>query len=163
MKVVIQSKLKKKYLPLKSIKTLLTNVVKTALRIENIEYPSLVSILLVENEEIQRINREYRNKDCVTDVLSFPMLEMKDGKFAVKPDELDMEDGKLFLGDIVVSVPKAIEQANEYGHENERELAFLTLHGLMHLLGYDHESPPDSEIMEKKQEQILSDIGLTRN
>ncbi|NLV62778.1 MAG: rRNA maturation RNase YbeY [Clostridiaceae bacterium] len=163
MKVVIQSKLKKKYLPLKSIKTLMTNVVKTALRIENIEYPSLVSILLVENEEIQRINREYRNKDCVTDVLSFPMLEMKDGKFAVKPDELDMEDGKLFLGDIVVSVPKAIEQANEYGHENERELAFLTLHGLMHLLGYDHESPPDSEIMEKKQEQILSDIGLTRN
>jgi probable rRNA maturation factor len=138
-------------------------VVKTALRIENIEYPSLVSILLVENEEIQRINREYRNKDCVTDVLSFPMLEMKDGKFAVKPDELDMEDGKLFLGDIVVSVPKAIEQANEYGHKNERELAFLTLHGLMHLLGYDHESPPDSEIMEKKQEQILSDIGLTRN
>ena len=118
MKVVIQSKLKKKYLPLKSIKTLMTNVVKTALRIENIEYPSLVSILLVENEEIQRINREYRNKDCVTDVLSFPMLEMKDGKFAVKPDELDMEDGKLFLGDIVVSVPKAIEQANEYGHEN---------------------------------------------
>lgn len=138
-------------------------MVKTALRIENIEYPSLVSILLVENEEIQRINREYRNKDCVTDVLSFPMLEMKDGKFAVKPDELDMEDGKLFLGDIVVSVPKAIEQANEYGHKNERELAFLTLHGLMHLLGYDHESPPDSEIMEKKQEQILSDIGLTRN
>ena len=138
-------------------------MVKTALRIENIEYPSLVSILLVENEEIQRINREYRNKDCVTDVLSFPMLEMKDGKFAVKPDELDMEDGKLFLGDIVVSVPKAIEQANEYGHENERALAFLTLHGLMHLLGNDHESQPDSEIMEKKQEQILSDIGLTRN
>jgi len=137
--------------------------VNTALRIENIEYPSLVSILLVENEEIQRINREYRNKDCVTDVLSFPMLEMKDGKFEVKPDEMDMEDGMLFLGDIVVSVPKAIEQAKEYGHGNERELAFLTLHGLMHLLGYDHESPQRDAVMEEKQERILSEIGLTRN
>jgi probable rRNA maturation factor len=163
MKVVIQSKLKKKYLPLKSIKNLLTNVVETALRIENIGYPSLVSVLLVENEEIQRINREYRNKDCVTDVLSFPMLEMQDGKFTEKPDEMDMEDERLFLGDIVVSVPKAIEQAKEYGHGNERELAFLTLHGLMHLLGYDHEDPASSEIMEKKQELILSEIGLTRN
>ncbi|HEY8501032.1 MAG TPA: rRNA maturation RNase YbeY [Clostridia bacterium] len=133
------------------------------MRIENIEYPSLVSILLVENEEIQRINREYRNKDCVTDVLSFPMLEMKDGKFEVKPDEMDMEDGMLFLGDIVVSVPKAIEQAKEYGHGNERELAFLTLHGLMHLLGYDHESPQRDAVMEEKQERILSEIGLTRN
>ena len=123
----------------------------------------MVSILLVENEEIQRINREYRNKDCVTDVLSFPMLEMKDGKFEVKPDEMDMEDGMLFLGDIVVSVPKAIEQAKEYGHGNERELAFLTLHGLMHLLGYDHESPQRDAVMEEKQERILSEIGLTRN
>jgi probable rRNA maturation factor len=139
------------------------NVVKTALRIEEIEYPSLVSILLVENEDIKRINREYRNKDCVTDVLSFPMLEMKDGKFTVKPDELDMEDGNLFLGDIVVSVPKAIEQAKEYGHGNERELAFLTLHGLMHLLGYDHQSPARSAIMEKRQERVLSEIGLPRN
>jgi len=137
--------------------------VNTALKIEEIEYPSLVSILLVENEEIQRINREYRNKDCVTDVLSFPMLEMKDGQFTVKPDELDMEDGKLFLGDIVISVPKAIEQAKEYGHGNEREIAFLTLHGLMHLLGYDHKNPQSSEIMENKQEQILSEIGLTRD
>jgi len=136
--------------------------VVTAFRIENIEYPPLVFILLVENEEIQRINREYRNKDSVTDVLSFPMLEMKDGEFVVKPGEPDMEDGKLFLGDIVISVPKAIEQAKEYGHGEERELAFLALHGLLHLLGYDHESPPRSDIMEKRQEQVLSEIGLTR-
>ena len=95
----------------------------TAFRIENIEYPPLVFILLVENEEIQRINREYRNKDSVTDVLSFPMLEMKDGEFVVKPGEPDMEDGKLFLGDIVISVPKAIELAKEYGHGEDRELA----------------------------------------
>jgi len=137
--------------------------VQTALRIENIEYPPLVSILLVENEEIRRINREYRNKDCVTDVLSFPMLEMKDGEFVEKPGDLDLEDGKLFLGDIVISVPKALEQAKEYGHGEERELAFLALHGLLHLLGYDHESPQRSDIMEKRQEQVLSEIGLTRN
>ena len=132
------------------------------MKIEEFPYQALVSVLLVENDEIQRINAEFRKKDSVTDVLSFPMLEMEDGKFLDEPGDMDIEEGHLFLGDIVICVPKAVEQAEAYGHTLERELAFLAVHGLYHLLGYDHEEPGREAVMNRKQEQVLSEIGLVR-
>jgi len=137
--------------------------VQTALKIEGFETPSAVSIVLVENNEIRSINKEFRTKDSITDVLSFPMLQMEDGKALEQPEAFDMEDGRLFLGDIVISVPKALEQAQSYGHSPQREMAFLTVHGLLHLLGYDHEKPGQDEVMTAKQERILTEIGLPRN
>ncbi|HEY8422691.1 MAG TPA: rRNA maturation RNase YbeY [Thermoclostridium sp.] len=162
MKVAIQNKLKKRYLPIKDLKTLITEAVKATLDKEQVQFPVLVSILLVENDEIRRINSEYRNKDSVTDVLSFPMLDMEDGVFISEPGEMDLDQGRLFLGDIVISVPKAIEQAQAYGHSAERELAFLAVHGMLHLLGYDHIIPEREEKMKERQEEILSLMGLPR-
>lgn len=137
-------------------------VVRTALATEGVDRPVLVSVLLVEKDEIQRINAEYRKKDCVTDVLSFPMLETADGRLPEDPGPADLEDGRLFLGDVVICVPKALEQAEEYGHTADRELAFLMVHGLLHLLGYDHDRPEREETMIMKQENILSRAGLSR-
>lgn len=147
---------------MRPLKQLLTKTVQTALKIESIAMPSMVSILLVDDDEIRRINLEFRAKDSVTDVLSFPMLEMKDGKFLVQPGASDMEKGTLFLGDIVIAVPKALEQAQTFEHSAERELAFLTVHGLLHLLGYDHEKKDREETMTTKQEKILSEMGVSR-
>jgi probable rRNA maturation factor len=136
--------------------------VATTLKIENFSFPALVSIVLVESDEIRGINHEFRDNDSVTDVLSFPMLEMEDGEFLAKPGVMDMEQGKLFLGDIIICVPKALEQAEEYGHTAERELAFLAVHGLLHLLGYDHDGPERERKMTGKQEKILTELGLPR-
>jgi len=162
MKVVVQNKLKKRYFPVREIRELITKAVKAALTCEEIRYPVLVSVLLVENDEIRRINAEYRKKDSVTDVLSFPMLDMEDGKFITEPNEMDMDQGRLFLGDIVISVPRAIEQAEAYGHSVERELAFLAVHGVLHLLGYDHNMADREQKMKQRQEDILLSIGLPR-
>ncbi len=148
---------------MKVLKSLITKTMETALMNEDLNFPILVSVLLVENEEILRINREFRDKDSVTDVLSFPMLDMKDGRFLKEPGTQDFDNGKLFLGDIVISVPRAIEQAEEYGHGSHREIAFLAAHGLLHLLGYDHEKPEDENIMKNRQNRILTDMGLERN
>lgn len=161
-KTVIQNKLNRRYLPVKDIKAIINAAVNAAMETEQIEYPVLVSILLAENDEIRRINSQYRNKDSVTDVLSFPMLEMEDGVFITEPCEAAMDQGRLFLGDIVISVPRAIEQAETYGHSAERELAFLAVHGLLHLLGYDHNIPEKEQKMIKRQEEVLSSIGLPR-
>ncbi len=148
---------------MRPLKQLLTTTVQTTLKTEGFETPAEVSILLVENDEIRGINREFRAKDSVTDVLSFPMLQMADGKVLEEPGASDMDGGRVFLGDIVLSVPKALEQAQSYGHSPQRELAFLTVHGLLHLLGYDHEEPSQEETMMAKQERILTEIGLPRN
>lgn len=147
---------------MRPLKLLLEKTVQTGLKTEGITNPAQVSILLVENEEIRGINHEFRDKDSVTDVLSFPMLEMEDGRFLTEPGASDIADGMLFLGDIVISVPRALEQAEAYGHSAERELAFLTVHGLLHLLGYDHVEPDREEIMTAEQEKILSEMGLNR-
>ena len=160
MKTVIQNKLKKRYFPMKELKTLLKNTIETTLKTEPLDLPTLVSILLVENDEILRINSEFRDKDSVTDVLSFPMLSMKNGSFIEQPGTMDMDNGRVILGDIVISVPKAIEQAKTYGHEPYRELAFLAAHGLLHLLGYDHIQQDEEIIMIDRQKQIMSDMGL---
>ncbi|HZK27328.1 MAG TPA: rRNA maturation RNase YbeY [Thermoclostridium sp.] len=144
------------------MKKLLTRAIKTALQHEEIEHDIMVSFLLMENDEIRSINSKLRNNDNVTDVISFPMLDMENGRFKTEPEEFDMDQGMLFLGDIVISIPKAIEQAQQYGHCVDREVAFLSVHGLFHLLGYDHQTPEDEENMTKKQENVLALMDLSR-
>ncbi|WP_370589220.1 rRNA maturation RNase YbeY [Thermoactinomyces sp. CICC 10521] len=118
--------------------------------------PVEVAVTIVDNEKIHQLNREYRGIDRPTDVLSFPLWE---------PDEewvIDEEEEGVMLGDIVISLPKAKEQAAEYGHTLARELGFLAVHGFLHLLGYDHETEQEEKEMFSRQEEILSRIGLQR-
>lgn len=112
---------------------------------------SSASITIVDKDEIQRINREFRNIDKVTDVLSFPAW---DGS------EYDVTDG--YLGDIAICLERAQEQAEEYGHSLERELSFLTIHGMLHICGYDHIEPEDEKVMFGLQNELLNKMGVTR-
>ena len=119
-----------------------------------------ISVLLVDNETIRSLNRDYRNKDAATDVLSFPMEEAMDGE--PEPAVIGGPTERL-LGDLVISVEMAVAQAAEYEHSVERELAFLSVHGLLHLLGYDHESGVEAEAaMQAEEKRILSVLGIER-
>jgi probable rRNA maturation factor len=123
----------------------------------SVEQHSEVSITFVTNDRIQEINREYRDKDAPTDVISFAMEELGEG-------EVEMVGGNMprILGDIIISVPKAEEQAKEYGHTFDRELGFLALHGFLHLMGYDHMTQEEEKEMFTLQKEILNDYGLSR-
>lgn len=118
-----------------------------------------ISITVVDNDKIREINREYRDKDAVTDVISFALEDDEDIFMA-----LDMEEGDIprDLGDIFLSYDKAVEQAEEYGHSVDRELGFLLVHGFLHLNGYDHMTEADEKEMFSLQEEILSEYGLKR-
>jgi probable rRNA maturation factor len=122
----------------------------------------IVTLTLTDNEGIRELNRQYRGLDKATDVLSFSMLEASE-----EEPELHFEEGEQdpladMIGDIVISVPRAEEQAAEYGHSFERELGFLFVHGFLHLLGYDHEGEDGEKEMFAKQEAVLQKAGLTR-
>ncbi|MBE7027704.1 MAG: rRNA maturation RNase YbeY [Ruminococcaceae bacterium] len=141
------------------------NIIKTCieavLSFENISFDCEVSLTLTDNENIAVINAQTRNINSPTDVLSFPMLDAKEG--VISPCTEDFSDGFLLLGDIVISFERAKEQAEQFGHSIEREIGFLTVHSMLHLLGYDHESShEDEKIMFEKQENILNSINLTR-
>jgi probable rRNA maturation factor len=116
-----------------------------------------VSVTLVDDERMRELNRTYRRIDRTTDVLSFALNEMGDNELSVKGEGLPN-----VLGDIVISVPKAIAQAEEYGHDVKREIAFLAVHGFLHLLGYDHQNEADEQVMFAKQEAVLTSLGITR-
>ena len=135
------------------LRALIKRAVNESLIYEGFERPCEVSVTLVDNERIHELNLEHRGIDRPTDVLSFPMF-----------DE-DFDDGELcVLGDIVISLEQAEKQAEEYGHSFERETAFLTVHSMLHLLGYDHEEGKAAESeMFAKQEEILKIMGLTRD
>ena len=122
-----------------------------------IEDESEVSVTFVSNERIQEINREYRDKDNPTDVISFAMEELGEGEVELIGEELPR-----VLGDIIISIPKAMEQAEEYGHTFIRELGFLSVHGFLHLLGYDHMTDEEEKEMFTLQREILDNYGLTR-
>lgn len=113
----------------------------------------LVSVHLVDNATIQRLNREHRQIDAVTDVLSFPLLE---AGFVVPEGE------PVNLGDVVICYPRAVAQADEYGHSVDREVAYLVAHGVLHVLGYDHEEAAERERMRDKEEEALQPLGFTR-
>ncbi len=125
-------------------------------------------MLLTDNEGIHELNRQYRGIDRPTDVLSFPNVDYDNpADFSVIEDHIedyfDPDNGELCLGDIVISVDRVYEQAGEYGHSVRREYAFLIAHSMLHLLGYDHMEPGDAAVMERKQEEILDRLGITRS
>lgn len=121
-----------------------------------------VVITLVNDARIHEINREYRGVDRPTDVISFAMNESGDDEPEIYVDEEELDEFPNALGDIIISIPRTKEQAEEYGHSFERELGFLTVHGFLHLVGYDHGSPEEEKEMFGRQEEILAKIGLTR-
>ena len=126
--------------------------------------PLAFEFLLVEEEEIQRLNRETRSMDKVTDVLSYPSLDDIKGEALKKDDypfELDEEE-RLFMGSVVVCLQRAKEQAEEYGHSLERELHYLLTHGVLHCLGYDHMTDEDKAEMREREEYILKKLGIVR-
>lgn len=122
---------------------------------EGIDEEAEVAVSFVDEEEIQAINKAYRNKDAVTDVISFALEEGE--------DDFEMPDAPRVLGDIIICVKHALEQSEEYGHSFERELGFLSLHGLLHLLGYDHMNEADEARMFGRQDEILNAFGLSRD
>ncbi|WP_421180526.1 MULTISPECIES: rRNA maturation RNase YbeY [Metabacillus] len=124
---------------------------------ERVAQDAELSVTFVDNEKIKEINRVYRSKDQVTDVISFAMEEQGEGEVSIVG--VDMPP---VLGDIIISVPRASEQAEEYGHSFTRELGFLAVHGLLHLLGYDHMTEEDEKKMFGKQKEILDAYGLKR-
>jgi len=124
---------------------------------ENVEGESELSVTFVTNDRIQEINREYRDKDKPTDVISFAMEELGEGEIP-----LSGVDMPRVLGDIMISLAKAREQAEDYGHSFIRELGFLAVHGFLHLLGYDHETEEDEKRMFGRQKDILDEFGLRR-
>lgn len=129
---------------------------------EHLEQAYEVSVIIVDDDGIREINREHRNIDKSTDVLSFPMVEFKDGELISDEGDYDMDEELLFLGDIIISAETAMKQSLEYGHSFEREIAFLTAHSCFHLLGYDHMTKEEEEVMINKQEDVLSEMGLKR-
>lgn len=142
-------------------------VVNASAQYVHCPYDMEVNILLTDNEQIREINRENRDIDQPTDVLSFPMIEFTEPEdYSVveeHPEEyFDQDTGELNYGDIVISVDKVYEQAKEYGHSPERELAFLVAHSMLHLSGYDHMEEEERIRMEQKQEEILKQKGYTR-
>jgi len=129
----------------------LKKVIKRTLKHERIKN-ACFSIIFVDSKEIQKINKEYRNIDKITDVISFAFEDNKDLVY----------NNIRVLGDIYICIPRMIEQAESYGHSIKRELSFLTVHGLLHLLGYDHMKKDDEEIMFRLQELILNETGIKK-
>ncbi|MDX8045951.1 rRNA maturation RNase YbeY [Gracilibacillus sp. S3-1-1] len=136
---------------------LITNLLTYAAEQENIAEGAELSISFVDNDDIQQLNSQYRGLDKPTDVLSFALEETAEDEVTISGVELPVA-----LGDIIISVDKAVEQAEEYNHSFSRELGFLALHGLLHLLGYDHMEEADEKKMFGRQEEILNGFGLSR-
>ena len=131
----------------------INQVAAICLREEQLPEDVEVDLLFVDNEAIREMNLEYRDKDSATDVLSFPMYE---------PDEEIDDEEEVLLGDIVISLERAQEQCEEYGHSLEREVMYLLVHGLLHLAGYDHMEEEDKKVMRAQEEKLLAQIGAIR-
>ena len=140
---------------------------ETVMKRFDIPYELSLNVTFTDDETIREINREFRNIDSSTDVLSFPALEFeKPGDFSNisedDPECFDPDSGELIFGDIMISLEHAKKQAEEYGHSYKREVAFLLTHSLLHLSGFDHMEDEERKVMEALQEQILDEIGITR-
>ena len=146
---------------------IIKSVINESIDYEKCPYEVEVAVILTDNNEIHNINKEHRDVDSPTDVLSFPMVDYEspsnfEGIEDKVEDYFDPDSGELILGDIVISVEKVIEQAKQYGHSNKRELAFLVAHSMMHLFGYDHMVVEEATIMEAKQNEILNNLNIFR-
>ena len=148
-------------------KDIFETVALEVLKQEECPYEVEISLTLVNPDVIRSTNKEFRNIDCVTDVLSFPMLEYDNpADFSNVesdfPDSFNPESGELMLGDIMICCERAREQAKEYGHSVKREFAFLIAHSMLHLLGFDHIEEGEARVMEAKQSQALENLGISR-
>ena len=155
IKVVIENKQKTVKIPT-GIRLLMQRCCHAVLELENFQGSAQVDISIVDNEQIRTINREHRKIDLPTDVLSFPLGE--NGVYDINP-----ETGAKLLGDIVLSIERAREQAEQYGHSLQREVGYLTVHSMLHLLGYDHvQGGLDAVRMREKEEAVMTSVGLPR-
>ena len=142
-------------------------VVEYCLEYKEFPYEAEVNLTLTDNEGIHRINKEFRQIDRATDVLSFPMLSYdKAGDFSFleeeSEDDFNPDTGEALLGDIIISVEKVMEQAQSFGHSVEREFAFLICHSMLHLMGYDHMEDEEAKVMEEEQRIIMSGLQILR-
>ena len=145
----------------KEYEKLVNDVFKQCYKEEDMEASKLsITVILTIPEKIKAINKEYRNVDKATDVLSFPMFEKDELDKKIKEKNFQHED---MLGDIIISIEKVEEQAKEYGHSFEREFCYMLVHGFYHLMGYDHIEESDKIIMRAKEEKILKDLDITRD
>ncbi len=144
------------------IEKLIKIAIELSLEKENFKIHSEISVTLMDDEGIRKVNKEYRNIDSPTDVLSFPLVEMHEGKIISNVGDYDLDEGAIILGDILISLERVQKQANEYQHSFERELAFLVTHGVYHLLGYDHQDEESEKLMIGKQKEVLKEMGLDR-
>lgn len=139
---------------------IIKKVIEKCFEEEKIQNSKLcMTIILTTPQNIRKINKEYRNIDKETDVLSFPMFERDELGKKIENNDFEYED---VLGDIVISIEKVKEQAEEYGHSFERELSYMLVHGFYHLMGYDHIEEEDKKVMRPKEEKILKDLEITR-
>ena len=156
VKVIISDEQKEIDVP-RGIRLLIRRYCTAVLQEEHFGDDAEVSVCFVDNQRIHELNKAYRNVDRETDVLSFPLGE--NGVY-----DTNMNTGAKLLGDIVISVPKAMEQAKAYNHSLQREIGFLTVHSMLHLLGYDHENGGIEQVhMREKEEEVLTKIGLKRD
>ncbi|MDD6251223.1 MAG: rRNA maturation RNase YbeY [Oscillospiraceae bacterium] len=152
VKVIITNRQKDVTIPT-GLRLLVRRCCTAVLQMENFKGSAEVSVSFVNNAQIKELNAQYRNKDIETDVLSFVMSE--DGKY-----DLDPVTGAQILGDVVISMEKAVEQADIYGHSLQREVGYLTCHSVLHLLGYDHEDNMERVRMREKEEAVMDMLGL---
>lgn len=140
---------------------MIQKAIKMALKCQNVEDDCLINVMLTDNEGIREINREQREIDRATDVLSFPMNQLIPGEFDPDECEYDYETDKIMLGDMVISLQRCEEQAQEFGHSFEREVCYLTCHSVLHLLGYDHmDEGPQKRQMREREDAIMAVMGL---
>lgn len=141
-------------------------VINFTLAKDGFPFEAQISLLLTDDEGIRQLNKEYRQTDRATDVLSFPMISYETAgdfsKLEADDDNFDPDTGEAVLGDIVISVERTVQQAESYGHSELREFAFLIVHSMLHLFGYDHMTGEDAAVMEPKQEKILEEMHILR-
>ena len=141
----------------------LRKVIRTALAAEGVDFPCEVDVSVTSDAGIQEINREMRQVDAPTDVLSFPVFDLAPGELP-GPEDADPGTGLVPLGDMVISLERVRAQAREFGHSSRRELAYLAVHSVLHLLGYDHlDEGPMKQQMRAREEAILGELGITRD
>ncbi len=147
-------------------KKLAKELVTAVMDQERFEYEAEINLTLVDDAGIQEINREFRQIDRATDVLSFPMIDYKaPADFSgidTQWDVVNPDTGEVMLGDIVISVDRVRRQAEEYGHSQKREYAFLIVHSMLHLFGYDHMEPEEAKVMETRQRMVLDNLKIYR-
>ena len=134
---------------------LIKKAVNMALDAEGIDVPCIISVMLTDDEGIQTVNREFRGVDRATDVLSFPMNELVPGEFDEELCEHDIDSGAVLLGDMMISIPRCEEQGAEFGHGYKREIMYLTVHSVLHLLGYDHVDEGEMKAQMRAREKAI--------